>query len=55
MVYFQSSIVVDVSLPPESIHEQIDSRARGADHFRQNLVTYDGNLDNSSASLIQVR
>jgi hypothetical protein len=33
LVHFQSSIVVVVneSLPPEPIHEQIDSRARGAD------------------------
>ena len=55
LVHFQSAIVVYESLLPESIHEQIDSRARGADHLCQNLVTQDGNLGNRWASLIQVR
>jgi hypothetical protein len=54
-VHFQSAIVVYISLPPELIHEEIDSWARGANHFGQNLVTYNGNFDNGWPSLIQVR
>jgi hypothetical protein len=37
--YFYSAVVVNESPLPESVHEQIDPRARGADHLRQNLVT----------------
>jgi hypothetical protein len=32
LVYFYSTVVVNESLLPESVHEQIDPRARGADH-----------------------
>ena len=39
LVHFQSPIVVNESELPEPIHEQIDSRPRGPDHFRQNSVT----------------
>src|SRR5580704_303534 len=37
-VYFQAPIVVNESFLSEAVHEQIDSRARRADHFRQYLV-----------------
>jgi hypothetical protein len=54
LVYFQSPIVVYESLLPESIHEQIDARARRPDHFRQNLVTYNGDLNSWWTSPVQV-
>jgi hypothetical protein len=38
-MHFQSPIVVDESLFPESIHEQVDSGARCANHLSQHLVT----------------
>jgi len=38
LAHFQSPIVVDKSLLSESIHEQVDSRARRTDHLRQNLM-----------------
>lgn len=34
LVYFDSAVVANESPLPESVHEQIDSRACGADHFR---------------------
>jgi hypothetical protein len=34
LVHFQAPIVIYESLLSESIHEQIDSWARGANHFR---------------------
>jgi hypothetical protein len=55
LMHFQSAIVIYISLPPELIHEEIDSWARGANHFGQNLVIYKWNLDNRWASFIQVR
>ena len=45
-VDFYSAVVADESLFPESVHEEIDSRARCADHLRQNLVTDEGKLGN---------
>ena len=38
LVHFQSAIVVYETALPESIHEKIDSWARGPNHLRQNLV-----------------
>jgi hypothetical protein len=54
-MHFYTTIVVYKSFFPESIHKQIDSRARGPDHFRQNLVTQDGNLHSRCAFFIRVR
>ena len=51
----QPFLAVYESLLPESIHEQIDSRARGPDHLRQNLVAQDGNLNSRWAFFTQVR
>src|SRR6266850_3591571 len=42
LVNSDSAVVVNESLFPESVHEEIDSRAGSADHLRQNLVTYRG-------------
>jgi len=39
LMYFYSAVVADESQFSESVHEYIDSRAGGTDHFRQNLVT----------------
>jgi len=55
LAHFQATVVVNVSLFPEAVHEQIDSWTRGSDHFRQDLVTQDRNLDDRWAFLIQVR
>ena len=52
---FQSSVVVNESQFPEAIHEEIDSRARGADHLCQNLITQSGNLNSRGAVLIEAR
>jgi hypothetical protein len=41
-VDFYSAVVADESLFPESVHEEVDSRTRRADHLRQNLVIYSG-------------
>src|SRR5882672_5012648 len=53
--FHSAAIVVDESLLPESVHKQIDSRARGPDHLRQHFVTEAGNLRTFSAVLVQVR
>jgi hypothetical protein len=37
-------VVLDEAQLPEFVHEEIDSRARGADHLGQNLMTYHGNF-----------
>src|SRR5665213_1349274 len=37
-VYFQRAVVFDKSHLPESVHEEIHSRARCADHLRQRLL-----------------
>ena len=52
---FQSTVVVYESLFPESIHEQIDTRARCANHLSKYLVTQYRNLNNFRAPLVQVR
>lgn len=51
---FQSPVVIDVALPPEPIHEQIDAGAGCAHHLGQNLVADKGNLYNRWAVLIQM-
>jgi hypothetical protein len=38
-VYLYSTVVAYESQFSESVHEYIDSRAGGTDHFCQNLVT----------------
>jgi hypothetical protein len=53
-VHFQPPIVANESPLSELIHEQIDSRAGGTNHIRQNLVTQDGNLNNRRAALVQM-
>jgi hypothetical protein len=53
-MHLQSPIVVNVTLLPESIHEEIDARARGPDHLGQDLMTDDGNLNDRPAIAIQV-
>jgi hypothetical protein len=40
LVDADSAVVANESLFPESVHEDIDSRAGSADHLRQNLVIY---------------
>src|SRR6266850_4491345 len=50
--FHSAAIVVDESLLPESVHKQIDSRARGPDHLRQHFVTEAGNLRTFSAVLV---
>jgi hypothetical protein len=40
LVYFYSAVIAYESQFSESVHEYIDSRAGGTDHFRQNLVTW---------------
>jgi|HubBroStandDraft_4_1064222.scaffolds.fasta_scaffold22817_2 hypothetical protein len=55
LAHFQCPVIFDVALPPESIHEQIDARTRGADHFRQHLVAYNGNLSYRPAVILQMR
>ena len=42
LVDVDSAVVANESLFPESVHEDIDSRAGSADHLRQNLMTYRG-------------
>ena len=54
LVHFQSSVVADESLRPESIHEEIDSRARCANHLRQNLVAQNRNLGSWRTPSVQV-
>jgi hypothetical protein len=51
---FESAIVVNVPLLPETIHEDIDPRARGPDHFREDLVANDWNFGDWWAVPVQV-
>src|ERR1700679_985316 len=37
------AVVLDQTELSETVHEEIDSRAGGANHFRQSLLTYVGN------------
>jgi hypothetical protein len=48
-VHFQSTVVVNESSFPESIHKKIGPWASGADHFRQNLLAHLGNSSDSPA------
>jgi hypothetical protein len=43
-VYLQPAVVFDEAHFSESIHEKIDARARGTNHFRQRLLRYFGKL-----------
>ena len=38
----KSAVVLDETELPELVHEQIDARAGGANHFRQGLLRYFG-------------
>lgn len=48
-------VIADKSQFPKSIHEQIDSRARGPDHFCEHPVAHNRNLRSGWAILIQMR
>ena len=53
-VYFQVAVVANESLRLESIHEQTGPGASGADHFRENLLTYPGKSSRSMVFRVQI-
>jgi hypothetical protein len=54
LVHFQASIVVDETLLSELIHEEIDSWARGANHFGEDPMTHQGNFSDGRALSVQM-
>ena len=43
--------VVDEAQFPEFVHEKIDTRSRGADHFRQHPLRYSGEQSEAGCCL----
>ena len=54
-MHFQPPIVTNEAPLSELIHEQIDSRAGGTNHIRQNLMTQNGNFNNRRTAPVQMR